>query len=82
MREALPFAAEDVRETAADLIATTMTQGGKRFSAAPRTQAEVERYASAMADMFCAYLDSLAGPPGAIRPRRAHSASVGTPSPA
>jgi hypothetical protein len=33
---------------------------GKQFSEAPRTPAEIKAYADAMADMFCAYLRSLA----------------------
>jgi hypothetical protein len=32
---------------------------GKRFSQTHRTLAEIEAYAEAMADMFCAYLRSL-----------------------
>jgi hypothetical protein len=32
---------------------------GKRFSETPRTPAEIEAYADAMADMFCAYLNGL-----------------------
>jgi hypothetical protein len=32
---------------------------GKRFSENPRTRAEIEAYAHAMADMFCAYFRAL-----------------------
>jgi hypothetical protein len=32
---------------------------GKQFSEDPRTPAEIEAYADAMADMFCAYLTPL-----------------------
>jgi hypothetical protein len=32
---------------------------GKDFSGSPRTDAEIEAYADAMADMFCAYIESL-----------------------
>jgi hypothetical protein len=32
---------------------------GKRFSESPRTPAEIDIYADALADMFCAYLNSL-----------------------
>jgi hypothetical protein len=59
MQEALPQATDKARSLAADLIETTMTQAGKRFSETPRTAAEIERYRHAMADMFCAYLKEL-----------------------
>lgn len=59
MQEVLPDAAEDTRRRAADLITTTMSTVGKEFSQTPRTQAEIDEYASAMADMFCAYLKQL-----------------------
>ena len=49
MREALP----------SDLIATTLSEVGKQFSEAPRTPAEIEAYADAMADMCCACLKGL-----------------------
>jgi lysyl-tRNA synthetase class I len=32
---------------------------GKRFSEIPRSPSEIEAYADAMNDMFCAYLESL-----------------------
>ncbi len=67
MREALPEASETARALAADLVTTTLSKVGKHFSEHPRTSAEIETYADAMADMFCAYLKSLAGPPGARR---------------
>ena len=60
MQEVLPDAAEGTRRRAADLITTTMSTVGKEFSQTPRTQAEIDEYASAMADMFCAYLQRLA----------------------
>lgn len=59
MCEALPDAPEDTRRLAGELIKTTLSQVGKRFSETPRTPAEIERYATAMADMFCAYLGAL-----------------------
>jgi len=62
MREALPKTSDVVRATAGDLITTTMSTVGKDFSESPRTRAEIERYADAMADMFCAYLGSLGTP--------------------
>ncbi len=59
MREALPKAPEARRALAGDLITTTLSAVGKQFSESPRTPAEIEAYADAMADMFCAYLGSL-----------------------
>jgi len=56
IQEALPEASEATRVLAGDLIATTLSQVGKQFSKSPRTAAEIEAYAEAMADMFCAYL--------------------------
>ena len=59
MQEALPEASEASRALAGDLITTTLSEVGKRFSESPRTPAEIEAYADAMADMFCAYLRGL-----------------------
>jgi AcrR family transcriptional regulator len=59
MQEALPKASEATRALAGDLIKTTLSAAGKHFSGSPRTPAEIEAYADAMADMFCAYLRSL-----------------------
>jgi AcrR family transcriptional regulator len=59
MREALPAAPEAVRALAGDLITTTFGAVGKQFSETPRTHTEIEAYADAMADMFCAYLKAI-----------------------
>jgi AcrR family transcriptional regulator len=59
LREALPGASDTVRALAGELIITTLSAVGKDFSGSPRTPAEIETYADAMADMFCAYLESL-----------------------
>jgi AcrR family transcriptional regulator len=59
LREALPDAPEAARILAGDLITTTLSQVGKQFSETPRSPAEVDAYAGAMADMFCAYLKEL-----------------------
>jgi AcrR family transcriptional regulator len=59
MKEALPQASEATRALAGDLITTTLSQVGKRFSESPRTPAEIEAFAEAMAEMFCAYLKVL-----------------------
>jgi AcrR family transcriptional regulator len=64
MREALPETSELTRALAADLITTTLSKVGKHFSESPRSPTEIETYAQAMAAMFCAYLESLAGASG------------------
>lgn len=60
MREALPKASPAARVLASDLVLTTMSAAGKRFSETPRTATDIEAYADALADMFCAYLQMLA----------------------
>ena len=59
MRAALPAASDATRTKAGELIKTTLSAAGKAFSEEPRSHAEIEAYAEAMADMFCAYLESL-----------------------
>lgn len=59
MQEALPKASEATRALAGDLITTLLSQAGKHFSETRRTTAEIEIYADAMADMFCAYRSGL-----------------------
>ena len=59
MREALPKASESTRALAGELITTTLSKVGKHFSESPRTPAEIETNADAMADMFCAYIRGL-----------------------
>lgn len=59
MREALPGAAESTRALASELITTTLSKVGKHFSERPRSPMEIEVYADAMADMLCAYVESL-----------------------
>ncbi|WZB76214.1 TetR family transcriptional regulator [Achromobacter insuavis] len=65
--EALPQASDATRALAGDLITHTLSAVGKQFSESPRTEAEIEAYADALADMLCAYLDSLAGGAGPAR---------------
>ena len=60
MRETLPETSEATRALAGNLITTTLSDVGKHFSQSFRTPAEIEIFAEAMADMFCAYLGSLA----------------------
>ncbi|TGQ64929.1 MAG: TetR/AcrR family transcriptional regulator [Mesorhizobium sp.] len=57
--EALPEAPEASRDLAGDVIMTTLSAVGKDFSGSPRSDAEIDAYANAMADMFCAYIASL-----------------------
>ncbi|MFD2237187.1 TetR family transcriptional regulator [Aureimonas populi] len=59
MHETLPDAPKETRRLAGSLIFTAMSSAGKRFSEKPRTTGEIESYADAMADMFCAYLRTL-----------------------
>jgi len=59
MEEVLPDASEVTRARVGDLIMTTLSMVGKRFSETPRPPEEVEAYAETMADMFCAYLREL-----------------------
>jgi AcrR family transcriptional regulator len=59
MQEVLPKAPEATRTVAADLIGTTLGTVGKQFSESPRVPAEIAAFSKAMADMFCAYLESL-----------------------
>jgi AcrR family transcriptional regulator len=59
MRAALPATADATRALAGDLIKTTLSAVGKQFSETPRTPADIEAYANAMSDMFCAYLGAI-----------------------
>ena len=56
MREILPTVPDATRELMGDMVTTTLGTVGKRFSESPRTAAEIEVYANAMADMFESYL--------------------------
>ena len=59
LEELLPHASPEQRVLAGDLIESTMSQVGKTFSETSRSKGEIERYADAMADMFCAYLKQI-----------------------
>ncbi|WP_428680355.1 TetR family transcriptional regulator [Reyranella sp.] len=59
MREALPRATPRERSAAADIMVMSMGAVGAQVSEEGRRAAEVERLASAMGDMFAAYLDRL-----------------------
>jgi AcrR family transcriptional regulator len=60
LEELLPAAPAATRALAGELITTTLNAAGKRFSELPRTAAQIDAYAGAMADMFCAYLRDVA----------------------
>ena len=59
MVEVLPEVPDATRALAGDLVTTTLAAVGKDFSERPRTPDEIDAYADAMADMFCAYLGRL-----------------------
>jgi AcrR family transcriptional regulator len=59
LREVLPNTPKAIRALAGDLITSTYSTVGKQFSEAPRTAAEIQAFAGAMSDMFCAYLKHL-----------------------
>ncbi|MBB3228528.1 AcrR family transcriptional regulator [Luteibacter sp. Sphag1AF] len=59
MRETLPHASPVQRELAADLVMSTLSAVGKQLSESQRTESDIQAYADAMADMFCAYLAGL-----------------------
>jgi len=67
MKEALPKASQSTRALAGELVTTTLGAVGKEFSETPRTGAEIDAYAEAMADMFCAYLKGIANSRRAAR---------------
>jgi AcrR family transcriptional regulator len=60
LEELLPAAPAANRALAGELLTTTLNAAGKRFSEQPRTAAQIDAYAGAMADMFCAYLRGVA----------------------
>lgn len=60
LRELLPDVTESTRSLVGDLVETTLSEVGSSFSETPRTPAEIEAYAGALAEMLCAYLERLA----------------------
>jgi len=70
LREVLPELSDAERARAGDLVMTTLSQVGKHFSEVQRSRAEIAAYADAMADMFCAYLDSARRRRRSARPSR------------
>lgn len=70
LREALPDVPPALRALAVDLIGTTLSTVGKRFSERPRSPAEISRYSDALSDMLSAYLESLSARPASAGSRR------------
>lgn len=60
LREALPDASAAVRALAGDLLTTTLSAVGKEFSERLHSAKEIHIHADALADMLCAYLNTLA----------------------
>jgi AcrR family transcriptional regulator len=60
LREVLPAAPDATRLLAAGLLTDTLSAVGKQFSERPRTPEEIVAYADALADMLCAWLETLA----------------------
>lgn len=58
MGEVLPDATPAARELASDLVTRTLSTVGKEFSGTQPSAEAIDAYAEAMADMFCAYLQS------------------------
>jgi hypothetical protein len=61
MREILPEVPARERAFVTDLVMTAMSVLGKKVSEGRQSRAEVDRWATATSDMFCAYLQQLAG---------------------
>jgi len=61
LRESAPRLSDAQRAIAGDIVKTTPSKVGSRFSATPHTPDEIHSYADALADMFCAYLEHLMG---------------------
>ncbi|WP_068086530.1 TetR family transcriptional regulator [Novosphingobium rosa] len=57
--ETLPDKPQAERELVSDLIQRTFSGVGSSYSEQPRSEEEITRYASALADMFCAYFATL-----------------------
>lgn len=65
MREAIPAATRRDRTLAAEIVTMAMGEVGRRISEEGRTAARVDALATAMGDMFCAYLEPFAARPAA-----------------
>lgn len=56
IQEVLPETPGAEQEQISEIVSSTLGAVGKRFSESPRTDQQIDSYANAMADMFCAYL--------------------------
>ncbi|MFL6603581.1 MAG: TetR family transcriptional regulator [Steroidobacteraceae bacterium] len=65
MRDALPSASARERAFAADLVGVVMSSAGKMISVQNRSRSQVDALADAVADMFCAYLETVRAPTSA-----------------
>ncbi len=71
MREALPAVAPRERSIAAEIMMMSMGAVGAQISEERRPAGEVDRFATAMGDMFAAYLERLnSGPSVTVRAKR------------
>jgi AcrR family transcriptional regulator len=61
LREALPDVPDEARMLAGSLIKMTLSEVGSSFSETPRTDAEIDAWSDALADMLCAYFERLSG---------------------
>ena len=68
LRAACPAVPEADLEVAGEIIAMTLGAVGERISEAVRTEAAMEAFTGALADMLCAYLDRLGGGDRAVAP--------------
>ena len=59
MNAALPGVSARERVFAADLVGTVMSAAGKAISTQNRSRADVDAYATAIGEMFCAYPERL-----------------------
>lgn len=66
MKELLPSAPTRDRAFAADLAGTLMSSVGKAISSQNRSRAEVDKFAEAVGEMLCAYLESRIGAGAAV----------------
>jgi AcrR family transcriptional regulator len=69
LAEALPDAPDATRSLAGEVISTTLKVVGKHYSESPRKPEDIARWSDAVADMFCAYLERVAGD-RAVAPRK------------
>lgn len=77
IEEVLPETPSAQQMQISEIVSTTLGAAGKCFSESPRTDQQIDSYANAMADMFCAYLASCEDPEQATEPRSRRSTETG-----